>query len=65
MPVDLSRFDKFGWMTSDEDVWYISKHLEEIKHFPILNRSQILGLRKADKIEIEAGKILEFRKKFG
>lgn len=25
-PVDLSRFDRRGWMTSEEDVWYIPEY---------------------------------------
>src|SRR3989338_4691060 len=33
------------------------------KHFPILTRSQISGLRLADKPEIEAGKIVEWKPK--
>lgn len=62
-PVDLSRFDKINWMTREEDVWEIPDYLEEVKHFPILTRSQIANLRKADKIEIEAGKLLEYKRR--
>ncbi|MEK6926634.1 MAG: hypothetical protein AABW50_05135 [Nanoarchaeota archaeon] len=61
-PVDLSRFDKFGWMTSEEEVWYIPEYLVEARHFPILSKRQIHGLRKADDIEIKAGKLVEWRK---
>ncbi len=56
--VDLSRFDKLHWATSDEDVWYIPEYLTRVKHFDILTKSQIRGLRKADKIEIESGKLV-------
>ncbi|MBI2125609.1 hypothetical protein HYV87_01860 [Candidatus Woesearchaeota archaeon] len=63
MPVDLSRFDKQGWMTSEEDVWYVPEYLFEVPHKPILSRSQIAFLRKADQIEIEAGSITEWKKK--
>jgi len=57
MPVDLSRFDKFGWMISEEDVWYVPDYLVKVKHFPVLNRKQIMGLRKAEDIEIKASDI--------
>src|SRR3989344_3265578 len=60
-PVNLSRFDKQNWMTSKEEVWYIPVYLTKIKHYKILTKSQIRGLRKADKIEIEAGKLLEYQ----
>lgn len=61
-PVNLKRFDKKGWMTTEEDIYYIPEYLSEIKHFPILNKKQIKNLRKADKVEIEAGKVVEWKK---
>ncbi|MBI2057232.1 hypothetical protein HYT91_03185 [Candidatus Pacearchaeota archaeon] len=60
-PINLSIFDKKGWMLLPEEIWYIAEHLAEIKHIPILNRKQIANLRKADKIEIEVGKITEWK----
>ena len=62
LPVDLSRFDSINWMTSEKDVWEIPDYLAKVKHYPILTRSQIARLRKADKIEIEAGKLTEWKK---
>jgi hypothetical protein len=62
-PVNLSRFDKLNWMASDEEVWFIPDHLTRIKHFPIINRKQISGMRKADEIEIEAGKLREWKQR--
>ncbi|HJX50620.1 MAG TPA: hypothetical protein VJ438_04105 [Candidatus Nanoarchaeia archaeon] len=61
MPVDLSRFDKFAWEVSEEDVWYIPEYLVEAKHFDLLTRSQIASLRKADEIEIKAGSIRQYK----
>ncbi|MDP3882039.1 MAG: hypothetical protein Q8Q31_04155 [Nanoarchaeota archaeon] len=58
-PLDLSIFDSKEWMASEKDVWYIPEKLVSIKHFPILTRGQIYSLRRADSIEIEAGKIIE------
>ncbi|MBI2045270.1 hypothetical protein HYT23_04390 [Candidatus Pacearchaeota archaeon] len=63
MPVDLSRFDEMGWMTTDDEVWYIPEYLAKVRHFPLLNKKQINSLRKADKIEIEAGKVVEWKSK--
>ena len=62
MPVDLSRFDYMNWMISEKDVWEIPDYLAKIKHYSILTRSQIANLRKADEIEIEAGKLTEWKK---
>jgi hypothetical protein len=37
--------------------------LDKEEHFSILSRKQVWGLRKADPSEIEAGKIVEWKKK--
>jgi len=59
VPVDLSRFDKRGWMTTEDDLWDIAEHMTNVRHFPILTRAQIAHLRKADPIEIKAGRMTE------
>jgi hypothetical protein len=59
-PVDLSRFDGDGWMTSEEDVWIIPRHLCEVAHVPLLSKSQIASLRLADPIEREVGMKLQW-----
>ncbi|MBU0540688.1 hypothetical protein KKF59_04105 [Patescibacteria group bacterium] len=61
-PVDLSRFDKRGWMTSEEDVWYVAEYLTEIPHAKILSRPQIATLRKADPLERDVGEITQWKK---
>lgn len=63
MPINLSKFDKKDWMISEEDVWCVNDALAKVKHYKILTRKQIRNLRKADKLEIEAGKITEWKKK--
>lgn len=65
MPVDLSRFDKFGWMTSEEDIWYIPEYLVEIPHIKVMDRKQIANLRRADKIERKAGDLIDWHRKKG
>ena len=62
-PVDLSRFDRHGWMTADEDVWEVPEYLCEVAHVPIVTRNQIASLRLADPIEREAGMMLQWKKK--
>lgn len=62
LPVNLKRFDKLGWMTSKDNIFYIPEYLVEVKHYPILNRKQIMGLRELDDVEIKAGQIVEWEK---
>jgi hypothetical protein len=35
-PVNLSRFDRMGWMTAEDDLWLISDHLASIPHVTLL-----------------------------
>lgn len=60
LPCDLSRFDRKGWITDEEDVWYIPESLVHIRHIPLLQRSQIHRLRPAEAIERKAGTIIEW-----
>jgi len=61
IPFNLNIIKK-NWVTSVRDLWWLDKKLDKIKHYDILPKSNIRKLRKADKIEIEAGKIVEFKK---
>ncbi|TAK96047.1 hypothetical protein EPO05_02730 [Patescibacteria group bacterium] len=61
LPVNLKRFDKLGWMTSKNDIYYIPEYLAEVKHYPLLSHKQIRNLRRADAIEIEVGEIVEWK----
>lgn len=62
-PLDLSRYLKRGWTTDEEDLWYIYDALDKTPHEQVLTKSMVAELRKADPIEIEAGKLVEKRKK--
>ncbi len=59
-PIDLSRFDKKGWMTSEEDVWFVPEYLADVHHTSLLSRAQIASFRPAETIEREAGAIVEW-----
>lgn len=60
-PVNLARFDKQYWETTQEDVWFIPEYLLTIPHTPLVNKSQIAQLRKADPIEIRMGELTEYK----
>lgn len=51
-----------GWENSEDDLWVVDKMLDKIKHYKILPTNLIRSLRKADKIEIEMGKIKQYKK---
>lgn len=60
-PVNLARFDKQGWMTTETGIDYIAQHLVDVRHLPILTRAQIATLRPADKIERDACNLYEWK----
>ena len=57
--LNLNTFEK-NWMFLDGDLWGIDEALDKVKHYDILPKRAIKKLRKADKIEIKAGKIKEY-----
>ena len=54
-PVNLSRFDRIDWMTSEEDVWAIPEYLTEIRHTPLLRPSLVPKLGRVDRRLFSAG----------
>ena len=60
-PVNLNKFNKLRWRTSEEDLWEIPEAVDKARHFKILSLRQIKLLRKADPIEIQAGKLVEYK----
>lgn len=61
IPLNLNIFGK-KWMLREDNLWDIDKKLDKVKHFNILNKKSLKNLRKADKIEIKAGEIVEYKK---
>ncbi len=60
--LDLNRFNKLNWRTSDKNLFEIPEYLDTVHHHKILSQKQIKDLRKADEIEIQAGKLVEYKK---
>jgi len=54
-PVDLSRFDRAGWMTAEDDVWLIPEYLTTIRHTPILPGRLAARLGRVDRRLFAAG----------
>ena len=61
-PLNLNIFEK-NWYLEEGDLWGIDEELDKIKHYKIVPENIIKKLRKADKVEIEAGKIEEYKRK--
>ncbi len=47
-PVNLSRFDRINWMTTEADLWEICEYLCDIAHTPLLAPPLLAQRRKMD-----------------
>jgi hypothetical protein len=61
-PFDLSRFHN-RWLTEERDQWDMAYKLDVSRHFQIFSGGTAPNLRRADPVEIEAGKMVEWRRR--
>src|SRR5205814_10376042 len=61
-PVNLARFDRLHWMTTDKPVWFIAEHLCEIRHISLLTPAMKKNLTRLDQRSIKA-ELVGHRKK--
>jgi len=54
-PVSLARFDGRGWMTAEDDLWYVAFHLVTVRHYRLLTRAQERALSTVDARTFAAG----------
>ena len=53
-PVNLARFDRLNWMTTDKPVWFIAEHLLEIPHVSLLAPAMKKNLTRLDARSVKA-----------
>lgn len=54
-PVNLARFDKQNWMTTDQHLWFVAEYLFTIRHFRLLRPAMIKKLHRLDDRSFRAG----------
>lgn len=54
-PVDLRRFDGCGWMTAEEDLWYVPEYLVGLRHQRLLSPGDERALGPTDRRLFRAG----------
>src|SRR6266550_1885573 len=60
--VNLARFDRLHWMTTEKDIWFIAEYLCEISHRPLLKRGVEKDLTRVDPRTMR-GELVGHRKK--
>jgi hypothetical protein len=53
--LNLTAFDKVGWMWRDEGVDVIEQHLLQMRHIPLLTPQMVTHLSPVDKLSYQAG----------
>ena len=61
-PVNLARFDRLHWMTSEKPIWFIAEHLVDIPHIPLLKPAMVKRLTRVDSRTMR-GEMVGHRKK--
>ena len=61
-PVDLSRFDRRHWMTSERSIWFIAEYLCTIPHTALLTPAQVQRLTRLDQ-RTRSAEMVGYRKK--
>jgi hypothetical protein len=47
-PVNLARFDRQQWMTTEKPIWFIANYLFEIHHYKLLTPAMVRRLHRLD-----------------
>src|SRR2546423_2045925 len=61
-PLNLTRFDRLNWMTTDKPIWFIAEYLCEIPHIALLTSTMEKNLTRIDRRSIQ-GEMVGHRKK--
>jgi hypothetical protein len=54
-PVNMERFDRLNWMTTDKPVWFVAEHLLTIRHTRLISFAQAKRLHRLDSRSFQAG----------
>ncbi|HZS48888.1 MAG TPA: hypothetical protein VFC63_27695 [Blastocatellia bacterium] len=54
-PVNISRFDRIDWMTTEQDLYLIGDYLNTVSHYPVVTSSAARRLRMVDPLQVAAG----------
>jgi len=55
VPLDLTIYNHRQWKTTDEDLEYIGDKLENLRHYPVIDKEMIINLKRASTSMLKAG----------
>jgi hypothetical protein len=62
-PVNLKRFDRLHWMTSENPIWFIAEHLCDVAHTPLLPRGVEKHLTRVDARTVQGEMVGHLKKR--
>jgi hypothetical protein len=60
-PLNVKRFGT-KWLTDEKDLWYIADALSELPHYFLVPKGNWKHVRKADVMELKAGRLEEWQR---
>lgn len=54
-PINLSRFDRMNWMTTEKPTWFVAQLLLQVPHIPVISEKQARRLTRVDGRCFQAG----------
>ena len=60
-PLDLRHFGT-DWVTSEKELWEIADALSVLPHYNLVPKGNWRYIRRADPMELKAGKLIEWKK---
>jgi hypothetical protein len=62
LPYDLRRDDPKIWVSGTKHVWSIADRLDDVRHFPLIERRHLQSVTRRDEFERRAGTLQQYRK---
>jgi hypothetical protein len=54
-PVNMARFDRLQWMTTEKPLWFVANYLFDVHHYPLISRAMAKRLHRLDDRSFRAG----------
>jgi hypothetical protein len=62
VPYDLRRVPPSVWVTGEKNAWVVAEALDELRHFPLVNRHHLKAVLRRDPFERRASALLQYRR---
>jgi hypothetical protein len=56
-PVNMARFDRHHWTTTEEHLWYVAEYLFTIRHHRLFTSTMVKNLHRLDDRSFRAGRL--------